>query len=489
MAKAARSRPGDKIGRWTLVEFIGGGGNGSVWRASSGGEPDRALKILRNLSQTARLRLAAEVEALRLARDIEGVIPLLEHDLPREPERGPRWFVMPLATPLPKTFPHTLPEKVVKEFRPLATTLAELHAREIYHRDIKPANLLRLEGRLCLSDFGLVKYPRRQDITPARVDVGAKFTMAPEMRRNASSADGGPADVYSFAKTLWIAMTGETRGFDGQYSADGALALSLRHDKTFLAPLDRLLTAATDNDPAVRPTMTEVAVRLDDWLSLIADFHRRNLDEWIEVQNRLFPFASPSRACWSEFEDILGVLRLASQTEGLNHMFFPDGGGLTIRAVEPSIEAGSILLDCDLKFVIRPQRLTFESFGRGSPWNYFRLEAAEVPPSGTDGAYLPESGYKEGICEISPGEYVELDAWEHGEHEDEPLPRGARPLYRILKGSFVIFSTRSHYNLDPATYDARHEKLGEGRFRSYIERERDRFEEREHYAGERWKLA
>lgn len=489
MAKAARLRAGDKVGRWRLEELIGGGGNGRVWRVSAAGEPDRALKVLRNLSQAARLRIAAEIEALRLARDIEGVIPLLEHELPRDPATGPRWFVMPLATPLPMAMRGTPPERVVKEFAPLARTLAQLHARKIFHRDIKPANMLRLDGRLCLSDFGLVKFPRRGEITPARSDVGAKYTMAPEMRRDAARSEGGPADVYSFAKSLWIALTGETRGFDGQYSPDGALALAIHHRKAFVAPLDRLMSEATDNDPAKRPTMPEVASRLDDWLTLVADFHRRNLGEWIEIQNRLFPSAPPARATWLEVDDILRVLRLASETEGLNHMFFPDGGGLTIRGVERSLEEGSIVLDCDLKYIVKPLKLTFESFGSGSAWNYFRLEAAGVPSSGTEGAYVPEAGFRETVCEIRPGEYVGIDAWEHGEHDDEPLPRGARPLSRILKGSFVIFSTRSHYNLDPATYDARHQKMGEERFRLYIQREKERFEARETDAGGRWKLS
>lgn len=74
------------------------------------GQVDRALKILRNLSQTARDRLAAEIEALKLAEDVEGVIPLLEHDLPHDPAKGPRWFVMPLAVPAAGTFDKASPE-------------------------------------------------------------------------------------------------------------------------------------------------------------------------------------------------------------------------------------------------------------------------------------------------------------------------------------------------------------------------------------------
>ena len=314
MSKAARRRAGDKIGNWLLEEEIGGGGNGVVWRVSRAGEPDRAMKLLRKLSQTTYDRLTAEITALKMAGDIAGIVPLLEHELPRDLDKGPRWFVMPLAQPAMTIVHGRKPEEIVAAFVPLAETLALLHDRGIHHRDIKPANLLTLDGRLCFSDFGLVKFPKRKNITPVRGDVGPKYTMAPEMRREASKAAGGPADVYSFAKTLWIALTGQSYGFDGQYSAAGALALSHCHREVFSAPLDEILAECTDNDPSVRPSMWSVKSRLTDWVATQQDFHRRNLREWVEVQNRLFPHGSPSQATWRGIDEICAVLRLASRT-------------------------------------------------------------------------------------------------------------------------------------------------------------------------------
>ena len=474
MSKAARRWVGDKIGDWVLEEEIGGGGNGVVWRVSQAGEPDRALKILRRLSQTTFDRLTAEITALKMAGDIAGIVPLLEHELPHDPDKGPRWFMMPLAQ-TSSTYLHALKaDEIVKAFVPLAETLALLHDRGIHHRDIKPANLLVLDSRLCLSDFGLVKYPTRKDITPIRSDVGPKYTMAPEMRREASKALGGPADVYSFAKTLWIALTGQSYGFDGQYSSAGALALSRYHPDIFSAPLDEILAECTDNDPAVRPLMSSVESRLADWVAMQEDFHRRNLREWVEVQTKLFPRGSPSRASWFGIDEICAVLRLASSTGSLNHMFFPDGGGLTVEGVSSAAEPGFIRLHSGIPTILRPKKLTFESFGKGSRWNYFRLEAQDIAPSGTKRGHVSADGYHEQLCEIRPAEYVTPYAWEYGEFNGRPLPSGAGPVMRYLKGSFVIFSTRSPYNLAPETYDARHEKMGEEKFRDYIQRHADR---------------
>jgi len=50
------------------------------------------------------------------------------------------------------------------------------------------------------------------------------------------------------------------------------------------------------------------------------------------------------------------------------------------------------------------------------------------------------------------------------------LPESARPASRFLTGAFVFFSTRSTYNANPGTYDARHNKVSEEEFRAYIAR-------------------
>ena len=119
-----------------------------LWRVSRADEPDRALKILRRLSQTTYDRLTAEITALRMTGDIAGVVPLIEQELPRDPEKGPRWFVMPLAEPRTAILHGLQPMEIVAAFVPLAETLALLHDRGIHHRDIKPANLLSLDARL-----------------------------------------------------------------------------------------------------------------------------------------------------------------------------------------------------------------------------------------------------------------------------------------------------------------------------------------------------
>lgn len=463
--------PGQIIGEWILEEFIGDGGNGDVWRVSGRDGKPYAIKVLRKLDNEAYARFRFEIEALNKLGDMAGIVPLLDKHLPDNPKKDKPWFVMPLAISFGKYARNKSPVDLVRDLLVLAQTIEQLHRKGISHRDIKPANFLYLDGRLCLSDFGLVKYPERQELTPEKRDIGAKFTMAPEMRRHASAADGLPADVYSFAKSLWIALSGEELGFDGQYNTSSILSLRNHIRETYTTTLDQLLVECTDTDPARRPTMATVTRRLEEWLETIADFHRRNLKEWSEVTRTLFPLAVPAQAAWSDIDDICLVLGEIAKVPALNHMFYPTGGGNTITGVSRSAEPDMIELHIDEKIaeILKPAKLTYESFGFDSRWSYFRLEAAPVKATGVSRA-LDSAGESEALTEITPGRYIPYEHWDADEYLGAPLPATARPVTRFLKGSFVFFSTRSIYNQEPSTYDARHNKMTEDQFREYIRR-------------------
>lgn len=462
--------PGAVVGEWTLVECIGGGGNGDVWKASGSDGECYAIKLLRKIETEAYTRFKFEIAALEKLGDMEGIVPIIEKHLPDDPKKDKPWFVMPLAVPFGDRAPRD-PVDRVRDLLVLAQTIDRLHRQGISHRDIKPANLLYLNSRICLSDFGLVKYPGRQDLTPEKRDVGAKFTMAPEMRRHASAADGLPADVYSFAKSLWIVLSGQELGFDGQYNTSSVLSLHNHLPETYTTTLDQLLVECTDSDPMRRPPMAVVIKRLEEWLETIADFHIRNLKEWNELTRKLFPLVVPTRAAWSDIDDICLVLGEVAKVPSLNHMFYPTGGGNTITGVSRAAEKGMIELHIGDKNaeILKPAKLSYESFGTDSRWSYFRLEAAPVKPTGIPRA-IDSDGAAEALTEIAPGEYVPYEHWDAGEYQDAPLPAMARPVTRFLKGAFVFFSTRSFYNADPGTYDARHNRMDEESFREYIEK-------------------
>ncbi len=461
---------GQTFGPWTLVERLGAGGNGEVWKVSQTGFPEHAIKLLRAIDATSYARFQAEVTALDALAGEPGVIPMVDRFIPADLARYPPWFVMPIAVTFDKYEVNRTPEQIIENFVELSMTLEKLHRQRIFHRDIKPANLLYLKDRLCFSDFGLVKYPKRAEITPRKRDVGPKFTMAPEMRRYASAAEGGPADVYSFCKTLWIALTKQAQGFDGQYTINSVVSLKSFVPKLYTTTLDQLFIECTDNDPRRRPDIKQVTARLKEWLKIVGDFHIRNQSEWEELQHTLFPCGAPTRATWNQTDVICAVLGEIAKVPSLNHMFYPSGGGNTVTSVSRAAEDGLIALHIGEKIadLLQPKKLTYESFGLDPNWNYFRLEAAPINPTGVKGA-LDSDGIYETLTEVRPGEYIPYHHWDSNEYRGEPLPSEARPIGRYLNGCFVFFGTRSIYNLNPSTYDARHNKMTEDEFRDYVQ--------------------
>jgi serine/threonine protein kinase len=237
---------GDQAGPWTLERRLGRGGNGEVWLATADGK-QVAIKILQKPKPMAYARFRAEVGALKLTAGIRGVLPVLADDLPSELGNARPWYAMPVATPLLNLVGKMTIRAKVSAIAEAADTLAVLHDKKIVHRDIKVANLLDYEGRCHIADFGLVDYPERPDITIGKEQIGPRWTMAPEVRREGTDADAFPADVYSLAKTLWIVLTGEQKGFDGQYHPDSELSIKKYCGELYITPLEELLSEGTDN--------------------------------------------------------------------------------------------------------------------------------------------------------------------------------------------------------------------------------------------------
>lgn len=460
-------KSGDTLATWTLIETIDAGGNADVWLARRGDGQEGAIKILRNLKDETYARFRNEISALQKLGYMDGIIPMLESDFPEGKGTKP-WYAMPVAQSSMVFFHKADSKAIVTEFVRLGQTLAKLHALHIAHRDIKPENLLGLNGRLCFSDFGLVKYPDLTPITPERRNVGAKFTMAPEMRREAAGADGLPADVFSFSKTLWIVLTGQSLGFDGPYIAGSSVGLSNFLGEEYTTILDKLLSDCTQHDPLARPTITEVVTRLNEWLKVIADFQLRNAYEWREFAEKFFPLQSPREATWTGPDAIITVLSEIAKVPSLNHLFFPNGGGMTLRAVRRAAEPGFIDLDTDYAVLLKPAKLTYVSFGFDPNWDYLRLEIEPVAATGH--YHVKPEDYVEYLSELLPGEYAHPDVYEDRFDRDRELPEGSRAVERYLKGTMVFFSTSSPYNRDSSTYDARHEKMSEAEFKAYMGR-------------------
>jgi serine/threonine protein kinase len=257
-------------GNWRILNKISGGGNGEVYRCQGPDGTQAAIKILRrghDRRGDRMPRFRTEIRFLTERRDYPGVLPMLDHALPEDPGE-PSWYVMPLATPLLEALGEAPPlSSVADAIGDIADALARLAAEGIEgHRDIKPDNLFQLDGQWVIGDFGLVKYPEQHTGTRQGWPLGPADFMAPEMRRNADTAEAQPADVYSLTKTLWAVAAGERYPPPGELRRDRhRLRLSSRVDDQRAILLDPLIEDCTSDDPADRPTMQDLAKELILW--------------------------------------------------------------------------------------------------------------------------------------------------------------------------------------------------------------------------------
>ena len=226
--------------------------------------------------------------------------------------------------------------------------LTSLHAQGIAHRDIKPANILLYNGCYVLSDFGLVFFNKKTAKTPVGTKLGAKWTISPQMERDAVHADKFKSDVYSMAKTIWMILTGDMKSFEGQYKPNSVIGLRQYISKEkYLYPLEKLLEQCTDYNENSRPDAAQLEKRFAEWIFINNSWSHQNLLQWQEVQEQLFPTTIPAHAEWHNIKDIVSVLQLLGQYNSQNHTFFPDGGGLDLTGANLSYEKDCIELHCD----------------------------------------------------------------------------------------------------------------------------------------------
>jgi serine/threonine protein kinase len=217
-APAVRLRPtlaaDSTIGGYQLVELLGQGGFGEVWKAWDS-QLDRyvAIKFLRRDRRWAEH--ADDVfqrEAKQLAKlNHPHILPVLQFGI----EGELRYLVFPLidGQSLAKrlegqqTFASEAAAKLVEQ---VAEAVHHAHRRGIFHRDIKPANiLLDAEGKPYLADFGLaIDETSQLDESPGV--SGTWAYMSPEQVLGRSHVVEARSDIYSLGVVLYRMLTGRT---------------------------------------------------------------------------------------------------------------------------------------------------------------------------------------------------------------------------------------------------------------------------------------
>ncbi|WP_443080439.1 serine/threonine-protein kinase [Streptomyces sp. SP18BB07] len=257
--------------RYRLVECIGQGGMGRVWRAIDE-ILDRqvAVKEMRIDGQDpedSRTRRERTLREARATARIDHPNVVRVYDVVDAGER--LWIVMELIDG------RSL-ERLVAENGPLdpydtariglelVDALGQVHAQGVLHRDIKPANvLIKRTGahRAVLTDFGIAAIQNAEALTMAGMLVGSPDYMAPE--RISGRPQGPPSDLWSLGATLCAALGGRS-----PFSRTTTLATlhAVLYEEPELpaaaGPLQHLLAALLAKDPEARPDLPQLTETL-----------------------------------------------------------------------------------------------------------------------------------------------------------------------------------------------------------------------------------
>ncbi|WP_067520833.1 serine/threonine-protein kinase [Alloactinosynnema sp. L-07] len=257
--------------RYRLLETIGSGAMGVVWRAKD----ERLGRIIavKHLHVRTGLSEAQTDEARRRAMREARIAARLQHRnaiamLDVAEQDGDPFLIMEflasksLSAVLAErgTLP---PDQVAAIGSQVAAALAAAHAAGIVHRDVKPGNILLAdEGTVKITDFGISRALGDATITETGMLAGTPAYLAPEIARGKDPSHA--SDVFSLGATLYHAIEGSPPfGLN-----PNPLALLHAVAKGHVDPprnggsLTPTLMSLLRSEPAHRPTMAEAATTL-----------------------------------------------------------------------------------------------------------------------------------------------------------------------------------------------------------------------------------
>ena len=248
---------GDKLGPYEILEPIGKGGMGEVYRAR---DP--------RLNREVAVKVSAERFSERFEREARAIASLNHPNICHLYDVGPDYLVMELVEG------PTLAERIkegaipLEEALPIAGQIADAldaaHEKGVVHRDLKPGNVkVKSDGTVKVLDFGLAKMGGTPTVhgdhsptltigqTEAGMILGTASYMSPEQ------AKGKPvdqrADIYAFGVVLYEMLTGQ-RLHSGETTTEVLASVIKEEPRWEKAPpqVQKLLRRCLEKDPQKR---------------------------------------------------------------------------------------------------------------------------------------------------------------------------------------------------------------------------------------------
>jgi hypothetical protein len=265
----ADAQTSDRVvaGRYRLIEPLGRGGMGTVWRALD--DVLRREVAVKELTASAGLSgqdretfITRTFREARAAGRLSHPGVATVYDVFEEDDR--LWIVLELIPsrtlgsivrdegPLP-------PQRVAEIGGQVLAALSAAHTAGVLHRDVKPENvLIAHDGRAVLTDFGIAALEDDSPVTRTGILIGTPAFMAPERASGATARRA--SDLWSLGVTLFLAVEGRSPFQRGHALATLA---AVTYEEPGPMPqaghLAPIITGLLAKDPAQRMTAEQAA--------------------------------------------------------------------------------------------------------------------------------------------------------------------------------------------------------------------------------------
>ena len=199
--------------RYTIKSLVGEGGMAVVYLATDKYKNDRevAIKIVkeetaRDPLNLARFQREAKANAALVHKNIVCIYDVSEY-------YGRPYMVMEFVKSkslkdILNIRGHLLPREAADVMLQLTDAVALAHSHGVIHRDIKPQNILiKTDGTIKLSDFGIATIPSSPSITCKENVMGSVHYMAPEVSKGKTA--NALSDIYSLGITFYELLIGK----------------------------------------------------------------------------------------------------------------------------------------------------------------------------------------------------------------------------------------------------------------------------------------
>lgn len=182
---------------YSLIESIGEGGSGVVWKAQANGN-NYAIKIL-NSTDKNKDKIERFNKELTFCKSNQNknIISIIADD----EFKGIRYYIMPLY---PKTLRNVIDEEkdadvLVKYIFQLCNAVRFIHKHKagVIHRDIKPENILIDGKQLVLADFGIAHFNDSTLTKEGNLLANRNYSSPEQKLKNNAKNIGIPADIYA----------------------------------------------------------------------------------------------------------------------------------------------------------------------------------------------------------------------------------------------------------------------------------------------------